>query len=435
MRIISIYAILLPVLIPALVFGNLVQNPSMEGSFISQPPLGEVAEYWTGWSNADEPGSFSEGGYAHDAFKSQAISWHGSGMEGFGPEGIYQQVGSLQPGQIYRVSVWFKFHFERGGLTWGWGNITCRTGADPDGGTDPDSVTNWNSVSDYADCDYYEGSWLNVVTFFSTNGSAASIFIEVDGVGWALMNTPEGEIPAPLDAYCCIDDVIFEPIQIGQCSTVEATSPVAADGESWSVITITVLDPNGIPIEGVPVSEITVNCTGSGNSIYGPWISTDANGQTIAGITSTVPETKTVSVTVLGTPLSDTAIVEFVPQWVKLTMLTSPSDVNAVTPTVGEHNFARNSVVDINAGRFIDCPDVYVFDHWEGDVDDPNSANTTIVMDTDKTVTAVFVATRQCGDECHPYPEGDLNKDCRVNFFDIAVIANNWLECTDPECD
>jgi len=32
----------------------------------------------------------------------------------------------------------------------------------------------------------------------------------------------------------------------------------------------------------------------------------------------------------------------------------------------------------------------YVFDHWEGDVADPNSANTTIIMDENETVTAVF---------------------------------------------
>jgi len=40
-----------------------------------------------------------------------------------------------------------------------------------------------------------------------------------------------------------------------------------------------------------------------------------------------------------------------------------------------------------------------------------------------------------CGDPDHPYPPGDLNQDCRVNFLDIAVIANNWLACTAPECD
>jgi hypothetical protein len=39
-----------------------------------------------------------------------------------------------------------------------------------------------------------------------------------------------------------------------------------------------------------------------------------------------------------------------------------------------------------------------------------------------------------CGDYRHPYPAGDLNKDCRVDFSDIAVIALHWLDCT-WECD
>jgi len=39
-----------------------------------------------------------------------------------------------------------------------------------------------------------------------------------------------------------------------------------------------------------------------------------------------------------------------------------------------------------------------------------------------------------CGDPGHPYPIGDLNKDCEVNFFDIAILALHWLDCTRPQC-
>ena len=35
-----------------------------------------------------------------------------------------------------------------------------------------------------------------------------------------------------------------------------------------------------------------------------------------------------------------------------------------------------------------------------------------------------------CGDYRHPYPAGDVNRDCRVDFSDIAVIALHWLDCT-----
>ncbi len=39
-----------------------------------------------------------------------------------------------------------------------------------------------------------------------------------------------------------------------------------------------------------------------------------------------------------------------------------------------------------------------------------------------------------CGDALHPYPIGDLNFDCAVNFKDVAIIGLHWLECTRPIC-
>jgi len=40
-----------------------------------------------------------------------------------------------------------------------------------------------------------------------------------------------------------------------------------------------------------------------------------------------------------------------------------------------------------------------------------------------------------CGDQNHPYPMGDLNHDCRVDFFDLAMLSIQWLNCTDPICE
>jgi hypothetical protein len=37
-----------------------------------------------------------------------------------------------------------------------------------------------------------------------------------------------------------------------------------------------------------------------------------------------------------------------------------------------------------------------------------------------------------CGDLEHPYPMSDVNKDCRVDFFDFAIMAAEWLEETGP---
>jgi hypothetical protein len=32
-----------------------------------------------------------------------------------------------------------------------------------------------------------------------------------------------------------------------------------------------------------------------------------------------------------------------------------------------------------------------------------------------------------CGDELHPYPQGDLSQDCQVNMLDLEIFAQNWL--------
>ena len=39
-----------------------------------------------------------------------------------------------------------------------------------------------------------------------------------------------------------------------------------------------------------------------------------------------------------------------------------------------------------------------------------------------------------CGDYDYPYPEGDMNRDCIVNFKDFQVIAEHWLVCTKSDC-
>ena len=69
-----------------------------------------------------------------------------------------------------------------------------------------------------------------------------------------------------------------------------------------------------------------------------------------------------------------------------LTMDVSPSGGGTTSPAVGVHHYVPDQVVAITATP---SPG-YAFDHWEGDVDDPNAASTTVTMDADKTVTANF---------------------------------------------
>jgi hypothetical protein len=54
--------------------------------------------------------------------------------------------------------------------------------------------------------------------------------------------------------------------------------------------------------------------------------------------------------------------------------------------------------------------------------DDPDS-NVTTEIDA-------IADVRCCGDYKHPYPQGDLNKDCRVDMADFAIFSGHWFECT-----
>jgi hypothetical protein len=38
-----------------------------------------------------------------------------------------------------------------------------------------------------------------------------------------------------------------------------------------------------------------------------------------------------------------------------------------------------------------------------------------------------------CGDAGHTFPVGDINRDCKVNFLDLAIVVAHWLEDAGPE--
>jgi len=57
------------------------------------------------------------------------------------------------------------------------------------------------------------------------------------------------------------------------------------------------------------------------------------------------------------------------------------------SPSIGNHNYNEGQRVNISASP----SSGWRFDHWEGDVANVNSASTTVTINSDKTVTAVFV--------------------------------------------
>lgn len=71
---------------------------------------------------------------------------------------------------------------------------------------------------------------------------------------------------------------------------------------------------------------------------------------------------------------------------VKHTLVVTTSGNGSTEPAVGFHEYILGSLVDVIA-----IPDInWQFDGWTGDVTDPTSATTTIIMDSDMTVTADF---------------------------------------------
>jgi hypothetical protein len=100
------------------------------------------------------------------------------------------------------------------------------------------------------------------------------------------------------------------------------------------------------------------------------------------------------------------------PTTYNLTMAVNPTEGGTTDPAVGPHTYAEGTVVNITATP----AEGYVFDHWEGDVADPDFASTTVTMDEDQAVTVHFIP--QSG------LLGDVNGDDVVNSTDALIILS-----------
>ena len=109
--------------------------------------------------------------------------------------------------------------------------------------------------------------------------------------------------------------VTYKAIPINATNSTISASPtnLTANGTTTSTITVTAKDNNNNPIAGIAAANVVVSSTGSGNTLVQPTTATGTNGQTTATLKSTVAQTNTVSVTILGTLISNTATVTFTP--------------------------------------------------------------------------------------------------------------------------
>src|SRR2546422_855733 len=105
-------------------------------------------------------------------------------------------------------------------------------------------------------------------------------------------------------------------------STMSATSPITA-GSGTSTITVTARDASGNPVQGATV---VLAATGTGNTLTQPAARTNASGLATGTLGSTVAESKTVSATIDGVAVTQTAtVVVDVGAATKLAFTTPPS--------------------------------------------------------------------------------------------------------------
>jgi acetyl esterase/lipase len=108
-------------------------------------------------------------------------------------------------------------------------------------------------------------------------------------------------------------EVTPSPVQVSADNSTLTVNPsaLAADGIASTTITITAKDNANSPLPGIPAGAITVAASGTGNVLTQPAAATDSNGQTWAVLKSTTAEVKTISVTLIGTALTNRPTVTF----------------------------------------------------------------------------------------------------------------------------
>ena len=99
----------------------------------------------------------------------------------------------------------------------------------------------------------------------------------------------------------------------------------------------------------------------------------------------------------------------------------------------GDNTAVPADIADLDGDGNTTEPTPYDLDGHLRFVNEPSVANTG--NGTGPLVDMGAYERGVCGNVDHPYPPGDLNEDCAVDFHDIAVIGNYWLVCNKPDCD
>jgi adhesin/invasin len=161
-----------------------------------------------------------------------------------------------------------------------------------------------------------DGTYQAILTS-STTVTNATVTAKLGGTAIATIGTATNSASLAVS-------FVLGPVSASVSTAVANPTSVAADGVSPSTITITALDAYGHPLAGQSVS---LSVSGSGNTVSTP-ANTGANGQTTATITSTVGETKSITVTIGSTQINAQPTVTFIlggVSTIKSTAVASPN--------------------------------------------------------------------------------------------------------------
>jgi hypothetical protein len=96
-------------------------------------------------------------------------------------------------------------------------------------------------------------------------------------------------------------------LNAGTSTVSVAPTIIDNDGVMSSDVTVRVLNTDGEPMQGLAAARVVIASTGTGNTITQPTGVTDINGDITGSIVSTNAASKTLSATVLGAAVTDTA--------------------------------------------------------------------------------------------------------------------------------
>jgi hypothetical protein len=179
-----------------------------------------------------------------------------------------------------------------------------------------------------------DGAGAAIGTLSSTGAGTKTVSAVIDGV--AITQTAEITVdPGPPSA--------------AQSTLTATPGSIIAAGSGTSTITVTARDQHGNPVSGLPAF---LAATGTGNTLTQPSAPTDGNGVAIGSLSSTDPGVKTVSATVGGTAISQTADVTVIPQGgggITHTLLTSGNGTpNGTLFTTASISPAPNALITIS---------------------------------------------------------------------------------------